>query len=238
GPLENGTHEPRVSELNDSKIEPIAKKYDDLRYQLLPYNYTLAWQARSKGMPLMRALWLEYPNDKKAAETGDEYLWGKEMLIAPVYTKGAASRKVYLPKGQWYDWWTNRKISGGKTIKRKVNLSIMPIYVPAGSIIPMDPVRQYVHQKVKAPTTLRIYPGADGTFTLYDDDGKTLDYLHGQGEQVRFIWKNQAHKLIIEPTDDHLHGNFIKGRKFRIKVVSTPLEKTITYKGKRLVIKM
>ncbi|NQU21181.1 MAG: hypothetical protein HQ567_07860, partial [Candidatus Nealsonbacteria bacterium] len=121
GPGE-GSYVPPKSELNNPTVEPIAKKYIELRYQLLPYNYTLAWQARATGMPMMRSLWLHYPNDKQARRIGDQYLWGRDLLIAPVYKKGATVRKVYLPAGKWYDWWTGKAVEGGKTITRQVDL--------------------------------------------------------------------------------------------------------------------
>ena len=95
--------------MNNPAIEPIARKYDELRYQLMPYTYTLAWEARDSGLPLMRAMWLHYPDDPRARGLGTQYLWGRDLLIAPVFTKGATSRDVYLPKGDWYDWWTNAK---------------------------------------------------------------------------------------------------------------------------------
>ena len=156
--------------MNNPAIEPIAKKYIELRYQLLSYNYTLTWEARETGMPMMRSLWLHYPKDKQARSIGDQYLWGRDMLIAPVYEKGATTRDVYLPAGKWYDWWTGKLETGGRTVQRAVDLATMPIYVRAGAIVPVDPIRQYTGQKVDEPTTLKIYRGANGNYTLYDDE--------------------------------------------------------------------
>ena len=179
GPLE-GKRYPLASELNNKSIEPIAKKFIELRYQLMPYTYTLAWEARNSGMPFMRALWLHYPKDAKATGIGSQYLWGRDLLIAPVFKKGATTRDVYLPGGDWYDWWTNEKKQGGKTISREVDLATMPVYVRAGAIIPFDPVRQYADEIVQGPTTLKIYTGANGDYTLYDDDGISQAYLEGR----------------------------------------------------------
>jgi len=106
---------------------------------------------------------------------GDEYLWGRDMLVAPVIEKGAKTRRLYLPAGTWYDWWTGEKIEGKRWIERPVDLATLPLYVRAGGIIPLDPVRQYTAQAVKEPTTLQVYRGADGKFVLYDDDGQSLD---------------------------------------------------------------
>ena len=95
----------------------------------------------------MRALWLHYPQDKPATKSADQFLWGRDLLIAPVYEKSATKRQVYLPHGEWYDWWTNEKYQSTQTISRQVDLSIMPIYVKAGAIIPVDPIRQYTSEK-------------------------------------------------------------------------------------------
>src|SRR6202012_676499 len=187
------------SEMNNPRILPVVRQYDELRYQLLPYTYTLAWEARVTGMPLMRALWLHYPDDPVARGMGSEYLWGRDLLIAPVFEKGAVSRDVYLPAGKWYDWWTLRRQTGGKTIRREVDLSIMPIYVRAGAIIPFDPIRQYTAQPVTQPTTLRIYPGNDGDFTLYEDDGISQDYLKGIVTLIHLHWNDKARTLSLSP---------------------------------------
>jgi len=197
GPLEM-RDPPLKSELNNPEIEPIARRYDELRYQLLSYNYTLAWQARETGMPFIRALWLHYPEDTGARGIGDEYLWGRDLLIAPVYSKGAVERELYLPKGAWYDWWTGEKRQGGKAITRKVDLATMPIYVRAGAILPIDPIRQYTAEPVEGPLTIRVYAGADGDYTLYEDDGSSLAYVRGEAALTRFRWRESSAKLSIE----------------------------------------
>jgi alpha-glucosidase/alpha-D-xyloside xylohydrolase len=234
GPGE-GSYVPPKSELNNPAIEPIAKKYIELRYQLLPYNYTLAWQARETGMPMMRSLWLHYPKDEQASRIADQYLWGRDMLIAPVYEKGATSREVYLPEGTWYDWWTGKAVEGGKTITRQVDLSCMPIYVRAGAIIPLDPVRQYTSQEVDRPTTLRIYQGADGQYTLYDDDGVSLDYLKGTSSKTLIQWDDKARQLTIEPQSQPARTTYrMPKRKFRIELIPAGTTKEVLYTGQRL----
>jgi len=228
-----GSYAPPKSELNNPAVEPIAKKYIELRYQLLSYNYTLTWEARETGMPMMRSMWLHYPKDKKASATGDQYLWGRDMLIAPVYEKGATSRDVYLPAGKWYDWWTGKAVEGRKTITRKVDLSCMPIYVRAGAIIPFDPVRQHTGQKVDKPTTLKIYQGADGQYTLYDDDGVSLDYLKGTSTQTLIKWDDAAKRLTIEP-----QAKKNPKRTFKIELIPDGTTKTIRYTGRRLEVSL
>ncbi|WP_197531244.1 glycoside hydrolase family 31 protein [Posidoniimonas corsicana] len=193
GPLESNTP-PLESSLNNHAIEPVAKKYAELRYRLLSYNYTLAWQARSAGLPMMRALWVHYPDDAHARGVGDEYLWGRDLLIAPVYEPDATSRSVYLPAGSWYDWWAGEAVEGGRTVEREVDLATMPIYARAGAIVPVDPLRQFTGQEVDEPTTLRVYSGADGGFTLYEDAGD-MSYLAGACGLTRFKWDDAAQRL-------------------------------------------
>jgi alpha-glucosidase/alpha-D-xyloside xylohydrolase len=201
GPVE-ARDGPDKSELRNADVEPVCKKYLELRYRLLPYNYTLVREACDTGLPPMRALWLHYPGDAEAVKLGDEYLWGRDLLIAPVVEKGATARRLYLPKGTWYDWWTGKTAAGPRWVERRVDLATMPIYVRAGAIVPLDPVRQYTAQPVTGPTALRVYPGADGTFTLYDDDGQSLGYRDGSDPKtvwVRCRWDDAARRLTLEP---------------------------------------
>lgn len=233
GPLEQ-KESVLESELNNPKIEPIARKYDELRYQLLPYTYTLAREARDTGMPLMRAMWLQYPNDPNVRALATQYLWGRDILVAPVFEKGATSREVYLPAGDWYDWWTNAREVGGRRVTRQVDLATMPIYVRAGAIIPVDPVRQYTSQPVSQPTTIRVYRGADGRFTLYDDDGTTQQYLQRRGSWTRFSWDDSARRLTIEPGAPAGAANIIGPRKFDVVLMPQGTTKHVTYTGARM----
>jgi alpha-glucosidase/alpha-D-xyloside xylohydrolase len=197
----------------------------------MPYTYTLAWQARTDGLPLMRAMWLHYPNDTRARGLGDQYLWGRDLLIAPVYEQGATSRDVYLPAGEWYDWWTNQRTAGGRTVARAVDLATMPIYVRAGAIIPFDPVRQYTSQQVDGPTTLRVYPGADGAFTLYEDDGISQRYLSGEGSWTRITWNDTGRSLTIEPAPPAGTTNVATPRSFEVLLMPGGTTRTVNYTG-------
>ncbi|RYZ32516.1 MAG: glycoside hydrolase family 31 protein, partial [Sphingobacteriales bacterium] len=170
---------PYPVELRNALIEPIARQYLNLRYQLLPYNYTLARETYETGIPPMRAMWVHYPGDENVKNLSDQYMWGADLLLAPVYEKAQSSRRLYLPAGNWYDFWTNEKLEGSRFISRQLDLATMPLYVREGAIIPFDPVRQYTAEKVPGNTTLKIYSGSNGSFTLYEDDGKTQDYLKG-----------------------------------------------------------
>jgi alpha-glucosidase (family GH31 glycosyl hydrolase) len=238
GFLEGQTNLPAQKEMNNPAIEPIAKKYAELRYRLMPYTYTLAREAYDTGMPLMRALWLHYPNDKQALGQSQEYLWGRNLLIAPVYEKGARSREVYLPAGTWYDWWDNSQHNGGTTVKRKVDLASMPIYVRAGSIIPFDPVRQYLAQPVTEPTTLKVYSGANVEFTLYEDDGISQNYLQNKATWTKLSWDDGAKKLTISAAPPAGATNAsIASREFKVELLPAGTVKSVTYNGRRLEVR-
>jgi alpha-glucosidase (family GH31 glycosyl hydrolase) len=189
------------------------------------------------GLPLMRALWLHYPADPQARRTGDEYLWGRDLLIAPVYTKGATARDVYLPAGEWYDWWTGARTSGGRTVSRQVDLATMPIYVRAGAIVPIDPIRQYTSQPVTEPTTLRVYPGADGSTTLYEDDGISQEYLAGKGTWIAMTWNDRTRQLTLAPSAPAGATNVLTERRFKVTVPGGET-KDVTYSGRRVRLTM
>ena len=214
GPDESGTRykglpglgNPAPEELHNEEVEPICRSYLELRYRLLPYVYSLAYEAWTRGLPLMRPLWLHFPEDPDAARCQDQYLWGPSMLIAPVTRKGAKSRDVYLPPGLWYDFWTRERLTGGRTIHRSVDIATMPIYIRAGSIIPMDPVREYVGQEVEGLRALEVYPGGDGSFLLYEDDGDSLGYQRGEGRGIRLTWDDPSGALTLTAEGAPLPG--------------------------------
>jgi len=227
GVYEDG-YVPKPEELHNAEVEPICRKYLELRYQLLPYNYTLAREACDTGLPMMRALWLHHPDEAEAVKRSDEFLWGRDLLVAPVIAKGATERKVYLPRGNWFDWWTGEAREGGRKITRAVDLATLPLFVRAGAIIPLDPVRQFTAQPVTEPTELRIYPGADGDYTLYDDDGHSLDYLKQDGARTRFLWNNAARTLTIDPANE---GGAKVKRTFNLRVMPGKQTASIEYHG-------
>jgi len=228
--------QPDPAELRNAEVEPICKKYLELRYRLLPYNYTLMREACDTGLPPMRALWLHYPKDAEAVKLGDEYLWGRDLIVAPVVEKGAQSRRVYLPPGAWYDWWTGEKLEGKRWIERPVDLATMPLYARAGAIIPLDPVRQYTAQPVSEPATLRIYPGADGAFTLYEDDGKSLDYQKDLATWTRLQWNDRSRTLTIEP-DPRSKATSSGSRAFEALLMPDRSPKRVDYSGRPLQVK-
>jgi alpha-glucosidase/alpha-D-xyloside xylohydrolase len=233
GPDEHAGRVPDASELHNADVEPICRKYLELRYQLLPYNYTLCREAHDANMPLMRALWLHYPDDPQAVARGDEYLWGRDMLVAPVVERGAASRKVYLPRGDdWYDFWTGDRHAGGQEIVRKVDLATLPIFVRAGAIVPLDRIRQFTAQPVEAPTRLRLFTGRDGEFALYEDDGKSLAYLEDGYTRTRIAWSDAERRLTIEP-HPATGSRAPAARTFVVELVPSGEAKTLRYEGRR-----
>lgn len=185
----------------------------------------------------MRAMWIHYPKDESAAGDGTQFLWGRDLLVAPVVEKGATSRSIDLPRGDWFDWWTNEKHKGGRRVERDVDLGTMPIYARSGAIIPLDPVRQFANQSVEGPTELRIYRGANGRYTLYEDDGVSLDYLEGAATWTRVSWSDGDAKLVIEPGPPNGVENLLRGpRLFRVRLVPGNVTKDVRYTGERVEV--
>jgi len=201
GPMEISRYEgaaiPDASELHNAQVEPICRKYLELRYRLLPYIYSAVRQSTVTGLPLMRALWLHYPDDPKAVERDDEYLWGRDLLVGPVVEKGATSRQIYLPRGEWYDFWTRERQEGGREITREVDLETMPLYVRAGAILPRGPVKQHTGEAPTGLLSISIYPGQDGSFLLYEDDGKSFDYRKGEWMGIEMLWNDSRRVLTL-----------------------------------------
>src|SRR5207248_2962050 len=161
------------------EIEAICRRYAELRYRLLPYTYTLAWQAHSLGLPLMRPLVMNYPDDPRTWEMGSQYLWGDDLLVAPVTRAGAHSWPVYLPEGTWYDFWTHQRYEGGRGVAVDAPLDRLPLLARAGAIIPVGPVAQHTGELSGEEITLLVYPAGSTRFELYDDDGRTNAYRRG-----------------------------------------------------------
>ena len=192
-----GAADPDPNELHNTAIEPIVRKYLELRYRLLPYTYTTARECADTGLPMMRALWLHHPDDPVASARGDQFLWGRDILVSPVVEKGATSRRLYLPRGNWFDFWTEQGIEGGREIDRTVDLETMPLHVRAGAIVPMGPVRQYVDEPVEGPLSITVYPGAGGSFELYEDDGRTFAHRTGDFMRIAMAWNDGTRRLTM-----------------------------------------
>jgi len=177
------------------QAEPILAKYLRLRYTLMPYIYSLGYHTYQTGAPYMRALFMDFPNDPRVADMRDEYMFGPAFLVAPVTQQGATSRKVYLPAGaDWYNYWTNQRFSGGHTVTVAAPIDTIPLFVRAGSIVPLG-VPVLSTQQPQAIASVRVYPGADARFTLFSDDGTTYDYEKGAGRITRLHWDQATHRF-------------------------------------------
>jgi alpha-D-xyloside xylohydrolase len=180
------------------QAEPILEKYLKLRYELMPYIYSLGYDTYKSGAPYMRALFMDFSSDAKAANLTDEYMFGPAFLVAPVTDQGETSREVYLPSGtDWYNYWTNERFHGGQTISVNAPIDSLPLFVRAGAILPLG-VPVLSTNEPQALAKIRIYPGADGSFTLYQDDGKTYAYEKGESRITRLHWNDASGKLTHE----------------------------------------
>ena len=178
------------------QAEPILEKYLRLRYQLMPYIYSLGWYSHETGAPFMRGLFMDFGSDPNVAEIGDEYMFGPALLVAPVTEQGSTSREVYLPAGtDWYNFWTNERVHGGQRLRVNAPIDTIPIFVRAGSILPLGAPVLSTDEK-QAIAEVRVYPGADGEFILYSDDGKTYAYEQGKREITRLRWDDTNRKLL------------------------------------------
>jgi alpha-glucosidase (family GH31 glycosyl hydrolase) len=161
----------------------------------MPYIYSLGYRTYETGAPFMRALFMDFPDDAKVADITDEYMFGPAFLVAPVTGQGATTRQVYLPSGtDWYNYWTGDHVHGGQTIAVAAPIDVIPLFVRAGSIVPLGSAVESTseHQNIEK---IRIYPGADADFALYDDDGKTYTYEKGESKITHLHWHDAAQKL-------------------------------------------
>jgi len=156
-------------------------------------------------------------------------------LVAPVVEQGASSRHVYLPRGSWYDFWTGERIEGGREITRPVDLETLPLYVRAGAILPQGPVKQYTAEKIDAPLMFSIYPGADSSFLLYEDDGRSFNYRKGEWMGTQLSWNDEQRKLSVKLAP----GSRVLApgrREFKVKLLEG--EKQIVFEGKPIEVKL
>jgi alpha-glucosidase/alpha-D-xyloside xylohydrolase len=222
------------AEYHNAAVEPICKKYLELRYRMMPYLYSAVRESTQSGIPVMRSLWLHYPNDAAAVARGDEYLWGRDILVAPVVEKAATERSLYLPKGTWFDFWTNEKQEGGREITRKVDLETIPLYVRAGAILPMGPLKQYTAEKVDAPLDISVYPGADGAYLLYEDDGNSFRFRQGEWMGIQMAWNDARKALTLQLAPGSKMLAPAK-RELRVKLGDTV--KPAVFEGRRLEVR-
>ncbi|MGF1478712.1 MAG: glycoside hydrolase family 31 protein [Cyanophyceae cyanobacterium] len=180
-------HEPWIF---GERVENICREYLELRYRLLPYLYTLFWQSATTGAPIIRPLLYHYPNDPQTYTLSDQVMLGSCLMAAPIYRPGSEHRAVYLPQGTWYDWWSGQSYQGPTHILAHAPLERMPLYAPAGSIIPLGPVMQHTSERSLDELILKVYPGT-GIATLYEDDGESFEYQQG-------AWATTAYRVYQE----------------------------------------
>ena len=207
--------------------ENAMRKADNLRYRLLPFIYSLGHEAYKTGAPIVRPLLMEYPNDPEVADLSDEMLLGKGLLAAPILVPGG-KREVYLPEGIWYDFFTNEAIKGVKRFQVTKELDEIPVYVAAGTILPLGPVVPYSDYDTIAPLEIRVYPGHDGSFTMTEDDGISYDYMNSNVRTTTYKWNDATHTLSWK-----VSGKY-KGKKVfnNIRIVVGKMEKTVLLKNK------
>ncbi len=235
GPIEY-EDTPKAEEIHHPEVEPICRKILELRYRLLPYLYGCIREAHDSGIPVMRALAFYYPDDQRALQCADEYLWGRQILVAPVLSPGPKSREVYLPEGRWYDFWTEESLEGPRAIRRPVGLETIPLYVASGTVLPLGPVMQHTGEKPWNPLEVRIYPGTDGEVVLYEDDGISFDFTRGAYRRTILRWKDTKTHFRIERAREN--GGILpdpKDLKLRLRIVGGK-EKECTYQGKPLQV--
>jgi len=175
--------------------QKILVSYDKLRYRLMPYIYSLAWKTTHEGYSIMRPLVMDFREDLRAQNVGDQFLFGPAILVSPVTEPAATSRHLYLPQGTWFDFWTSDRVQGGKAIDAAAPIERLPLYVKAGSILPLGPDVEYAAEKPADPLELRVYPGADGSFTLYEDENDAYHYEKGAFSTIPLNWNDRTRTL-------------------------------------------
>jgi alpha-D-xyloside xylohydrolase len=225
------------------EAQKILTNFDRLRYRLLPYIYSLAWKITSDNFTLMRPLAMDFRLDTRAQNIGDQFMFGPALLVNPVTEPAATARHLYLPKTKWYDFWTGTETEGGKAVDAPAPLERIPLFVRAGSILPLGPDLQYSTEKPADPIELRVYRGADGDFTLYEDEDDNYDYEKSAYATIPIHWDDAQRTLTIGVR----HGSFpgmLEKRTFRIVLVglnhgsgidpTAQADKVVEYSGKQI----
>jgi alpha-D-xyloside xylohydrolase len=228
-------------------VEDNMRKMLNLRYRLLPYIYSEAWQVTKNGSTMMRPLVMDFREDEIAVKQAYEFMFGKNILVAPITDAGVNEWTVYLPKSiDWYDFWTGKRFTGGQTIKTAAPLDKIPLFVKAGSIIPMGKFIQYAGEKSADTLEIRVYKGANGTFDLFEDEGDNYNYEKGKFTTISFSWDEKSQTLKIGNRKGNF-PNYLVKRVFNIVfvnesegfgVINTPIKKSVLYTGKEVKVKL
>jgi alpha-D-xyloside xylohydrolase len=222
-------------------------KFDRLRYALFPYIYSQAGWITQRSYTMLRPLVMDFPHDRVARESNDEYMFGPALLVAPVTQYKQRARPVYLPTASaWYDYWTGLPAASGN-VSAQAPYDQIPVFVRAGSIVPYGPEMQYIAEKPSDPTVLYVYAGADGEFTLFEDQGTTFDYEKGAFSQIPIRWNEKTNTLTLGKRSGAYDGMLLN-RTFQVVLVSkahpagfsftpTPL-KSVQYTGAELRLRL
>jgi len=243
----HGTRQPDENELwsYGPDAQTILVNFDRLRYRMLPYIYSLAWKTTIEAYTPMRPLVMDFRTDQRAQNVGDQFMYGPAFLVNPVTEPAAKTRQLYLPEDKWYDFWTGVAVEGGRTINASAPLDRLPLYVRAGSIVPLGPDEEWSTQKPADPIELRIYRGANGDFVLYEDENDNYDYEKGVYATIPLHWDDAAQTLTIGERKGQFPG-MLESRAFRVVFVSEnhgvginpadEADKVVQYSGKRIAV--
>ncbi len=243
----HGTRNPDENELwsYGPDAQTILVNFDRLRYRMLPYIYSLAWKTTSEGYTPMRPLVMDFRNDTRAQNVGDQFMFGPAFLVNPVTDPAATTRQVYLPNAKWYDFWEGSVVEGGHTASANAPLDRLPLYVRAGSILPLGPDEEWSTQKAADPIELRIYRGANGDFSLYEDENDNYDYEKGAYATIPLRWDDDGHTLTIGDRKGQFPG-MLENRTFHVIFVNKDhgvgvspadrVDKVVQYAGKQITV--
>lgn len=219
------------------QVEHIVSDFLDLRYRLLPYVYSHTALVSHQGGTFMRPLIFDFSQDKEALKQQNEYMFGNSLLINPITQSNVQSWKTYLPEhaAGWIDFWNGKTYEGGQYVDIPASIEKIPVFVKAGTILPLGMKKQYASENLSAPLEIHIYPGEDASFILYEDEGDNYNYEKGAYSNIRFNWNDRKRVLTIEERQGEYPG-MQANRTFRI--ISPSAEKTVVYQGKRLKIQL
>lgn len=219
------------------QVEHIISEFLDLRYRLLPYIYSQAAFVAYQGGTFMRPLIFDFSQDKEALKQENEYMFGKSLLINPITQGNVRNWRTYLPEhtAGWVDFWNGKTYEGGQYVDIPVTIDRIPVFVKAGTILPMGMKKQYALERPNTPLEIYIYPGEDASFTLYEDEGDNYNYENGAYSNIMFQWNNHKRVLTIEEREGEYPGMQLS-RTFRI--ISPSAEKTVVYQGKKMTVRL
>ncbi len=217
-----------------AEFEALARKYINLRYQLMPYIYSIAKRVNDEGFVMMSPMAYHFPKERALWGSGDQFMFGESMMICPVVEYKQRSRELYLPDGVWYDFWSGARFEGGRSITANAALDEIPIYVRGGSVIPFGAEVQHTAERSDKPTTLRIYAGADASFTLYYDDASSYRYEGGEYSTIQVSYDDKSGEVEISSDHDRYSKFADKPQRFVVDVVGKGGTKEVTFDGKTI----